>query len=56
MNENQQQAFLDFAIVNDLEVPAWKNLDTVVRKWAILSQFEQEQENYEKLKSQNDDK
>jgi hypothetical protein len=30
----------------------WKSLDTIVRQWAVMSQFEQDQENYQNLKSQ----
>ena len=28
----------------------WKPLDDVTRQWAVMSQFEQDQENYQKLK------
>ena len=46
--------FVEKAIVDDDEIPAWKRLDIVCRKWAILSQHEKEQEMYQKLKEMND--
>jgi len=49
MNKPQDTFWLD-AIVDDLEIPAWKRLDIAVRKWAILSQFEKEQSDYQKRK------
>jgi hypothetical protein len=47
-NENNDIWF--DAKVDDDEIPAWKRLDLVVRKWAILSQHEQEQSDYQKMK------
>ena len=38
------------AIVDDPEIPAWKRLDIVIRKWAVLSGFEKDQDAYQKLK------
>jgi hypothetical protein len=32
----------------------FQELDQAVRRWAVMSQFEQDQENYEQLKQQND--
>ena len=31
------------------QIPAWKELDEVIRKWAVLSGFEKDQEKYAKL-------
>jgi hypothetical protein len=31
-------------------------LDLITRRWAIMSQFEQDLSNYEKLKNETDDK
>ena len=42
--------FLQAARADDEEIPAWKRLDIVCRKWAIQSGFEKDQENYQKLK------
>lgn len=44
MNENEKNTF-----PSKID---WKSIDEVTRKWAIMSQFEQDQENYEKLKDQ----
>jgi hypothetical protein len=51
MSENNtgHYIWLD-AKVDDEEIPAWKRLDIVTRKWAVLSQFEKDQSNYQKLK------
>ena len=46
--------FVDHAIADDEEIPAWKRLDIVCRKWAILSQHEKDQERYQKLKESYD--
>lgn len=51
-NSNKEENYylwLD-AKADDEEIPAWKRLDIVMRKWAALSQFEKDQENYQKLK------
>lgn len=42
------------AIVDDEEIPAWKRLDIVTRKWATLSLFEKDQEVYQKLRAEYD--
>jgi len=34
----------------------WKELDIIIRQWAILSGFEKDYEEYRKLKDQNDAK
>jgi len=31
----------------------WQELDQAVRRWAVMSQFEQDQENYDQLKQQH---
>ena len=33
---------------------AWKELDQVTRKWAVMSGFENDLKNYEKLKENED--
>jgi len=38
------------AIADDEEIPAWKRLDIVTRKWAVLTGFEKDQSNYQKMK------
>jgi len=30
----------------------WQELDQAIRRWAVTSQFEKDQENYDKLKQQ----
>ena len=47
---------IDFmnAIVDDEEIPAWKRLDIVTRKWVTLSLFEKDQEAYQKLRVEYD--
>lgn len=42
------------AIVDDEEIPDWKHLDIVTRKWATLSLFEKDQETYQKLRAEYD--
>jgi hypothetical protein len=32
------------------EIPAWKQLEEVCRKWAVLSQHENDLSNYQKMK------
>ena len=49
MNDNGHYIWLD-AIVDDGEIPAWKALDIVCRKWATLSGFEKDQSDYQKMK------
>jgi hypothetical protein len=44
---------LDFfmsARADDEEIPAWKRLDIVTRKWAIMSAHEKDQSDYQKRK------
>jgi hypothetical protein len=38
------------AIVDDEEIPAWKRLDIVTRKWAVLSGMEKDLSDYQKRK------
>jgi hypothetical protein len=49
MNKQDQYIWLD-AIVDDGEIPAWKALDIVTRKWAVLSGMEKDLSNYQKMK------
>ena len=48
MNVNEY-IWLD-AKSDDEEIPAWKRLDIVCRKWATLTNFENDLEEYEKIK------
>jgi hypothetical protein len=49
MNEENLNLWLS-AKADDEQIPAWKALDIVTRKWAVLSQFEKEQSDYQKMK------
>lgn len=49
MNEQNAEFFLN-AKSDDGEVPAWKLVDLICRKWAVMSQFENDLVNYEKRK------
>jgi len=49
MNEDKQNIWLD-AKVDDDEIPAWKRLDVVIRKWAALTGMENDLSDYQKLK------
>jgi hypothetical protein len=51
MNETGYYIWLD-AKVDDNEIPPWKRLDIVTRKWANLSQMEKDLENYQKLQNE----
>jgi hypothetical protein len=42
--------FFEAARADDEEIPAWKRLDIVTRKWAILSQHEKDLSDYQKMK------
>lgn len=44
-NENEQK---------NEEIPAWKLVDLICRKWAVMSGFEKDQEMYQKLKESQD--
>jgi len=46
---NQDMNFMN-ARADDDEIPAWKRLDIVTRKWAILTQHENDLEEYEKIR------
>jgi hypothetical protein len=48
MNEIPQNIWLS-AIVDDEEIPAWKRLDIVTRKWAVLSGLENDLSKYQKI-------
>lgn len=51
MNQNEQSYYLWLdAIADDDEIPAWKRLDIVTRKWATLSLMEKDLSDYQKLK------
>lgn len=49
MNEQKEPLIFD-ARADDDEIPAWKRLDIVTRKWAALSGFEKDMDNYAKMK------
>jgi hypothetical protein len=49
MNNNGHYIWLD-AVVDDEEIPAWKRLDIVTRKWASLSSMEKDLSDYQKRK------
>jgi len=49
MNEKDYNLWMS-AKADDNEVPAWKLVDLICRKWAVMSQFEKDQENYQKRK------
>ena len=49
MNKPQNTFWLD-ARVDDEEIPAWKALDIVTRKWAALSGMEKDLSDYQKRK------
>lgn len=48
MNEIPQNIWLS-AIADDEEIPAWKRLDIVTRKWAVLSGMEKDFSEYQKI-------
>ena len=48
MNNNGHYIWLD-ANVQDAEIPDWKRLELVTRKWAVLSAHEKDQADYQKL-------
>ena len=49
MSDQGYYIWLD-ADAQDTEIPDWKRLDTVVRKWAVLSAHEKDQADYQKRK------
>jgi hypothetical protein len=49
MNNQQNTYWLD-ARADDEEIPAWKALDIVTRKWAVLSGMEKDQSKYAEMK------
>lgn len=51
MSENERGFYIGLTrFEQDEEIPAWKALDEVVRKWATMSGLEKDLENYEKLR------
>jgi hypothetical protein len=38
------------AVADDEEIPAWKRLDLVTRKWAVLTGMEKDLSDYQKRK------
>jgi hypothetical protein len=48
MSDHGYYIWLD-ANVQDAEIPDWKRLDLVTRKWAVLSAHEKQQADYQKL-------
>ena len=51
MNDQGHHIWLD-GKVDDEEIPAWKRLDIVTRKWAVLTGHEKDLENYEKMRQE----
>lgn len=49
MSDHGYYIWLD-ANAQDAEIPDWKRLDLVTRKWAILSLHEKDQADYQKRK------
>ena len=49
MNEQNQALIFDVR-ADDEEIPAWKRLDIVTRKWAALTGMEKDLSDYQKLK------
>ena len=49
MNNNGHYIWLDTK-TDDEEIPAWKRLDIVTRKWATLTGMEKDISNYQKMK------
>lgn len=49
MNENNMNFFMQ-AKTDDAEVPAWKLVDLICRKWAIMSAMEKDLSDYQKRK------
>lgn len=50
----QNQPLIFSAIVDDEEIPAWKRLDIVTRKWAALSGMEKDLSDYQKRKEMHE--
>ena len=50
MSDNQRGHYIWLdANVEEDEIPAWKSLDNVIRKWAVLSQHEDDLAKYTKI-------
>ena len=53
MDDNQRGHYIWLdAIADDEEIPAWKRLDIVIRKWATMTGFEKDQQRYSELQSE----
>jgi hypothetical protein len=53
MSENREGYYIWLdAKVDDDEIPAWKQLDIVCRKWATLTNFEKDQQKYAELQAE----
>lgn len=51
MSENNENQYVwGFDYTEDDEIPAWKRLDIVTRKWAVQSMFQKDLEKYEIIK------
>jgi hypothetical protein len=49
MNNDNENIWLN-AKVDDDEIPAWKRLDVVIRKWAALTGMENDLSDYQQRK------
>ena len=52
LENNQQNQEVVIFDAQEGEIPAWKALDNVCRKWVALSGFEKDQSDYQKMKEQ----
>ena len=53
MSENSRGYYIWLdAVAEDEEIPAWKRLDIVTRKWAALTGFEKDQQKYAELQAE----
>jgi hypothetical protein len=51
MSENTEKQYIWMdAVADDAEIPDWKRLDIVTRKWAVLSMMEKDLSSYQKMK------
>ena len=49
MNDQNMSFFMN-ARADDREIPEWKSLDIVIRKWAVMSGLEKDLSDYQKRK------
>jgi hypothetical protein len=49
MNDENLNFWMN-AKADDNEIPAWKSLDIVIRKWAVISGLEKDLSDYQKRK------